>query len=153
MGRTRRIFTAHKRRSGQAYIFRSVCHSVQRGREPASRWVCLQVGSASRGSAYGRAGVRIRKTGGTHPTGMLSCFSGNLTMLQFLQSYVKNVEDNYKIGCQFDINILYDASESLGAVITQFPKYLPLGKGFAPLEGFSHRGCFSLGRMGRGVST
>ena len=34
------------------------------------------------------------------------------------QSNVKNVEDNYKMGCQFDINILYDASESLGAVIT-----------------------------------
>ena len=57
----------------------------------------------------------------TQTRGTLRIFfwkSYNVTNVTIFQSEVKNVEDNYKMEWQFDINILYDAPESLGAVIT-----------------------------------
>ena len=64
------IFAARKPSLRQGNIFRSACHSGHSGEE-----VCIQGGGIClQGGGLGRPPPpRIRKAGGTHPTGMLSC--------------------------------------------------------------------------------
>ena len=103
------FITAHKRSLGQGSVFTPVCHSVRGGGGSASRgdWGLPPVGgeSASRevgvciqgeGDLHPRGGVCIQggwadpppldttgygqRAGGTHPTGMHSCWANNYSL-------------------------------------------------------------------------
>ena len=67
------IFTTRKRSLGQGYVFTRVCHSVYR------RGVSVWGVSVRETPPRQRPSPVWRRSGGTHPTGMLSCLHYFLT--------------------------------------------------------------------------
>ena len=125
----RQVFTSRKRSLGQGNIFTPVCHSVQGGRAWLLRGACMVLFGGLHGFIPG-AGVVFpgacmvflgggacvvfsvfsdtlrysQWAGGTHPTGMHSCWDNVLD--NFICIYIETADSNFTSSCTYTLSFL-----------------------------------------------